>query len=187
MRKSVTSFIVIVSVAIYLFGCNNQSSADISSKIEIDSSINSCPKNVILFIGDGMGPEQVKAAGLYANGISGSLSFEQFPYSGTATTHSANNKVTDSAAAATAMAAGIKVKNGVISMAIPGDKKELPTILEYYKAHDRSVGLVTTVYVTHATPAGFGAQWESQPESKLLLGVCPPKWLRNYQRSISFS
>ncbi len=115
------------------------------------------PKNIIVFIGDGMGPEQVRAAALYANGQAGTLSFEQFPYQGTATTHSANADVTDSAAAATALATGNKADNGVISMSIPGDKEELTTLLEYYQTKEKSIGLVTTVYITHATPAGFGA------------------------------
>jgi len=117
------------------------------------------PKNVILFIGDGMGPEQVKA-GNYFNG--GDLSFESFPYQGVITTHSANAGVTDSAAAGTALATGIKVNNGVISRAYPGDGSELETLLEYYADRDRSTGLVTTTYMTHATPAAFGAHESSR-------------------------
>lgn len=112
------------------------------------------PKNVIFFIGDGMGFEQVKAGNYY---LGGSLSFESFPYSGELTTYSANASVTDSAAAATALATGVKVDNGVISMAYPGDHSELETLLERFKDQGKSTGLVTTVYVTHATPAGFGA------------------------------
>jgi alkaline phosphatase len=115
------------------------------------------PKNVIFFIGDGMGPEQVKAAGMYAWGAAGTLSFESFPYNGELTTYSANASITDSAAASTALATGVKVDNGVISIAKPGDGSELETLLERFKAQGKSTGLVTTVYVTHATPAGFGA------------------------------
>ena len=61
------------------------------------------PKNVIFFIGDGMGPEQVKAAGIYANGTPGTLCFESFPYQAEVTTYSADSSITDSAAAATAL------------------------------------------------------------------------------------
>ncbi|MHC4544218.1 MAG: alkaline phosphatase, partial [Planctomycetota bacterium] len=111
------------------------------------------PKNVIFFIGDGMGPEQVKAAGMYAWGAAGTLSFESFPYNGELTTYSANASITDSAAASTALATGVKVDNGVISIAKPGDGSELETLLERFKAQGKSTGLVTTVYVTHATPA----------------------------------
>ena len=46
------------------------------------------PKNIIFCIGDGMGFEKVKAAGLYAHGEAGTLSFEAFPYQGEVTTHS---------------------------------------------------------------------------------------------------
>jgi alkaline phosphatase len=115
------------------------------------------PRNVILFIGDGMGFEHVKAAGMYANGVDGSLSFEVFPYQGEMTTFSADSSITDSAAAATAMATGFKVNNGVVSMAYPGDGSELETLLEYFKNRGKSTGLVTTTYITHATPAAFGA------------------------------
>jgi len=115
------------------------------------------PKNVIFFIGDGMGPEQVEAAAIYAYGAPGTLSFESFPYQGGLTTYSANSSITDSAAAATAMATGIKVDNGVISMAYPGNGSDLETLLEYYKSLGKSTGLVSTSYLTDATPAAFGA------------------------------
>jgi alkaline phosphatase len=115
------------------------------------------PKNVILFIGDGMGPEQVKAAGMYANGAAGTLNFESFAGLATATTYSANAAVTDSAASGTAIATGHKVNNGVVSVALPGDGSDLPILLEYFKELNRSTGLVTTTEVTHATPASFGA------------------------------
>lgn len=88
------------------------------------------PKNVIICVGDGMGFEAVKAASYYASGKIGSLSFEQFPYQAEMSTQAANTPMTDSAAAATAMATGHKVNNGVISMAIPGNGAPLKTLLE---------------------------------------------------------
>lgn len=114
-------------------------------------------RNVILFIGDGMGFNQIEAAGMYKNGNSGNLTFETFPYQGKVLTSSASSSVTDSAAAATAMATGRKVNNGVISMAYPGDGSELKTILEYFKELGLATGLVTTTVITHATPAAFAA------------------------------
>ena len=86
------------------------------------------PENIIFFIGDGMGFEQVKAAGMYANGVVGSLSFEVFPYQAEVTTSSPETTKTDSAAAATAKATSYKVNNGVVSMAYPGDGSELGTL-----------------------------------------------------------
>lgn len=126
-------------------------------------------KNVIFFIGDGMGFEQVKAAGIYANGEAGTLSFESLPYKGQVSTYSANEPVTDSAAAATAMATGVKANNGVISLKIPGDSSELKTMLEYYKEKGKAVGLVSTAYISHATPAGFGAHEPARGNNKQII------------------
>jgi alkaline phosphatase len=117
-------------------------------------------KNVIFFIGDGMGPEQVTAARYY---LGQPLPFESFPYQGWLTTYSANSSVTDSAAAGTALATGQKVNNGVISQARPANVdypvvgSEMQTLVEYFQADGKSTGLVTTTYVTHATPATFAA------------------------------
>ena len=115
------------------------------------------PKNVVLLIGDGMGFEQVKAAGMYAHGAPGTLPFEAFPHRAEMTTHSADSPVTDSAAAATALATGRKVNNGVVSVAHPGGGGELKTLLEHFGDRGLGTGLVTTADVTHATPAAFGA------------------------------
>jgi alkaline phosphatase len=128
---------------------------DLSSTTDITATV--APKNVILFIGDGMGPEQIRAAGMYQNGAAGTLVMESFPYSSTMTTHSADSAVTDSAAAATAMATGFKVNNYVISQAIPGEGHDLETVAELFHRYCKRVGLATTTYATHATPAGFGA------------------------------
>ena len=114
-------------------------------------------KNVIFCIGDGMGFEAVKAAGYYAYGETGTLSFEAFPHRAEMATYAANSPMTDSAAAATAMATGYKVNNGVISMEFPGSGTPLKTLLEIFKAQDKWTGLVSTTYITHATPAAFAA------------------------------
>ncbi|MBN1974764.1 MAG: alkaline phosphatase [Sedimentisphaerales bacterium] len=121
------------------------------------STTSATPKNIIFMIGDGMGFEHVKAGGMYAYGQAGTLSFESFPYSGECTTYSANNSVTDSAAAGTALATGVKVNNYVVSTAIPGDGSELETLTEYFKARGKRTGIVTNAYTTDATPATFGA------------------------------
>ena len=77
--------------------------------------VEAAPKNVIIFVGDGMGPQQVKAGGIYVYGAAGSLSFESFPYQGELTTYQYGGGITDSAAAATAIATGYKVNGGVIT------------------------------------------------------------------------
>jgi alkaline phosphatase len=122
------------------------------------------PRNIVVFIGDGMGYEQIKAAGIYEHGRSGTLGFESFENKNSMTTSSATSVVTDSAAAATAMATGHKVKNGVVSMAIPGDRRDLPTVVEFMKSRGKSTGLVTNSYLTDATPAGFGAHAVSRSD-----------------------
>ncbi len=104
-----------------------------------------------------MGYEEVRAAGMYANGNAGTLFFENFPIQGSVTTSNVSGEVTDSAAAGTAMATGVKVDNGVISQLIPGDGLDLETILELAKQLGASTGLVTTTTISHATPAAFGA------------------------------
>jgi len=128
------------------------------------------PKNVIILIGDGMGFEQVLAASYYLSGEAGTLSFESFPHQADMMTDSASSSVTDSAAAATAMATGVKVNNGVISLALPGDGSELKTLLEYFKERLKSTGLVTTTNITHATPAGFGAHESSRNNTSQIAG-----------------
>ena len=107
------------------------------------------PRNVIILIGDGMGFEQVDAAGMYMYGYDYGLSpahllsFQTMPYQGELTTYSASSSITDSAAAGTAIATGFKVNNGVISMAYPSNASypygaEIGTLLEHYKAISKS-------------------------------------------------
>lgn len=117
------------------------------------------PRNTILLIGDGMGPEQVRAGRLLTGGP---LAMESLPHHGSATTCSTTDPVTDSAAAATAMATGLKVSNGVLALELPGSGKPIPTITEQAVAAGKNVGLVTTTYITHATPAAFALHLENR-------------------------
>lgn len=123
-------------------------------------------KNIILMIGDGMGFEQVKAGSFYLTGAAGNICFEPY-YKCSAATASADSSVTDSAAAGTAIATGQRVNNGVISQASDGTPYE--TILEYAKSLGKSTGLATTVGITHATPAVFGAH-EASRDSYINIG-----------------
>lgn len=126
------------------------------------------PKNVILFVGDGMGAEQVKAAGYYFNGASGLFNFEQFTHSAWMTHNNLAGTVTDSAASATAMATGTKVNDGVIS--VDGSGNPLTTLLEMFHDAGKRTGLVTTSYMTDATPAAFGAHNVSRANSADIAG-----------------
>ncbi len=112
------------------------------------------PKNVILVIGDGMGPAQVEAARLY---LGQNLSFESAPVQAEMTTANASGDITDSAASATAMATGIKVASLIVSVRLPGDGANMETCLENLRAQGKSTGLVTSGLILDATPAAFGA------------------------------
>lgn len=121
------------------------------------SVFNNSPKvkNIILFIGDGMGAEHRKAARWSSIGNNGRLSMDTMPVNGWIQTHSANNTTTDSAAAATAIATGVKTNNHVIGL--DDNLNYVPTILEHAKNKGKLVGLVSTTHVTHATPAAFAS------------------------------
>jgi alkaline phosphatase len=110
---------------------------------------------VILFIGDGMGEAHRNAARWSDVGRSGALAMDRMPTLGWSQTASADNAVTDSAAASTALATGVKTNNGVIGQDPAGNR--LTTILERAQARGMAVGLVTNVQMTHATPAAFAA------------------------------
>ena len=125
--------------------------------LRVPVSATTTAQYVIIFQGDGMALQHVRAGGMFANGAAGTLSFEAFPYQTTMTHNNASGGTTNSAASATAMATGVKVNNGVISVQLPGNGSELPTLLEIYKAQGKSTGLVTASYLTDASPAAYGA------------------------------
>ena len=112
-----------------------------------------------------MGSEHVKAGGMYVNGATGTLPFEAFANKTTMTHNDATGDTTDSAASATAMATGVKVNNGVISVRLPGDGTELATLLEVHRDRAKSTGLVTESYLNDASPAAYGAHEVSRSNS----------------------
>ncbi len=117
-------------------------------------------RNVILCIGDGMGLSQITLASMKAGGATGRLCLERMPVTGLVRTYSASSRVTDSAAAATAMATGIKTNNGMIGRTPGGQAYQ--TILEAVKAKGMTTGLVATSTITHATPASFASHVDSR-------------------------
>ncbi|MEZ6963919.1 alkaline phosphatase [Aeromonas sp. S9(2024)] len=131
-------------------------------------------KNVILFIGDGMGPTVLTATRLYKVGEEGNLEMMKLARSARIKTFSNDAQTTDSAPSMAAYTTGVKMNNEVIAMSsdtkavapgkdVNGNKginnctsdngKPVPTILELAKAAGKSVGAVTTTELTHATPA----------------------------------
>lgn len=123
-------------------------------------NIDGRPRHVILLIGDGMSFNHVALARHHAVGAGGRLYMERMPVTGLMRTHSANRLVTDSAAAGTALASGVKTDNGRIGTAPDGTAWQ--TILE--KARDKGfrTALVATSTISHATPASFAAHVASR-------------------------
>ena len=124
-------------------------------------------KNVILFVGDGMGVSTVTAARILEGQLRGEpgeenlLFFESFPNVALSRTYNTDAQVPDSAGTMTAMATGVKTRIGLISVSeatVPGDcdsavGNELQTFLELAEQHGLATGIVSTARLTHATPA----------------------------------
>ena len=115
-------------------------------------------KYVFYFIGDGMGLNQINTTEYYMASAEGKwgyghLSFADFPYTTYAANYSANRRVTDSAAAGTALATGHKTNNGMLGMT--PDSMNVSSIATWAKQSGKKVGVCTTVSIDDATPAAF--------------------------------
>ncbi len=142
-------------------------------------------KNVILFVGDGMGISTITASRIYdgqqkgGHGEENSLSFEKLPYLALSKTYSVDEQTADSAPTMTAMVTGVKTIGHSISVnqlvahsepdAETVNANKLATILEQAKQHGLSAGVVSTARITHATPAATYAHtanrdWEGDSD-----------------------
>ena len=142
-------------------------------------------KNVILFIGDGMGVTTLTASRILEGQLKGGqgednrLSFEEFPQTALVKTFTANQQTADSAPTATAMVTGWKANDGALSVDPQTPETEsdadkvavhrLETILEQTRARGLATGVVTTTRITHATPAANYAHtpyrdWENDAQ-----------------------
>ncbi len=122
-------------------------------------------KYVFYMIGDGMGPNQVLAAEMYRAEMEGRigrvpLRMSSFPYTGFATTYSASNGITDSSAAGTALACGVKTNNGCLG--VDKDSAAVISIAEQYHHAGWPVGIMTSVAIDHATPGAFYAHVDNR-------------------------
>ena len=143
-------------------------------------------KNVILFVGDGMGVSTVTAARILEGQMQGQmgeehqLSFEKFAYSGFSKTYNTDAQTPDSAGTATALVTGVKTDIGVVGIhedaargncaSVSGN--ELVTALELAEIAGKSTGVVSTARITHATPAATYAKsadrnWEDISDMKI--------------------
>ncbi|AEH45618.1 Alkaline phosphatase [Thermodesulfatator indicus DSM 15286] len=109
-------------------------------------------KYIFLFIGDGMGIPQRVAAEQF---IGEKLLMDKLPAQGITTTYAANRFITGSAAAATAIACGHKTNIGMIG--ITPDGQVIKSVAELARDKGMKVGIISSVSIDHATPAGFYA------------------------------
>ncbi|MFO7447272.1 MAG: alkaline phosphatase [Ignavibacteriaceae bacterium] len=109
------------------------------------------PKNIIILIGDGMGPTYISASVLALENDP----YRKFSSSGFSVTCSADNLITDSAAGGTVLSTGHRTNNGYIG--VTPENKPLLNIMEIAEKLNMSTGVVSTSSVTHATPASFVA------------------------------
>ncbi|GAB2698457.1 alkaline phosphatase [Aliiglaciecola aliphaticivorans] len=123
------------------------------------------PKNVIMVVGDGMGPAYTTAYRYFADKKTSpeieSTVFDRHLV-GMASTYPArvSGYVTDSAAGATALSAGVKSYNGAI--AVDENKQSVKTVLEQARINGLKTGVAVTSQINHATPAAFSAHNESR-------------------------
>ncbi len=170
MRLHNFSFAAIsAAITILVAGCGSNQATDTAAATPAEA-----PKNVIFFLGDGMGMTTLTAARIYSVGEDGELTIDTLPETAFVKTFSNDAQVTDSAPSMSAYMTGVKMNNEVISMSSDtqaidpvadangnklsnncGSKNGTPatTLVELAKAKGLSTGVVTTTRVTHATPA----------------------------------
>jgi len=186
-----------LSTAVLQMGCvaennKNLNSGDSTTKVRLEktadsgekdsvateNSVDSTPKNIIVFIGDGMGISTITAGRIFVGqemGLKGEeyeLSFDKFPQLALIKTYNTNAQVPDSAGTATAILSGYKTNIGAVNVrpntnidnmfleGCGGDT--LPTLTDKAKAAKKSVGVISTARLTHATPAAMFAHTVSR-------------------------
>jgi alkaline phosphatase len=145
-------------------------------------------KNIILFVGSGMGITTLTAARIYAVGEAGDLTIDTLPEGAFVKTYSNDMQVTDGAAAMSAYMTGVKGNSGVLSLA-PGAAYRAPgadgasncggdrpatTLIELAKRAGRGAGVVSTARVTDATPAAsYAHSCARQLEAQIAQALVP--------------
>ena len=123
----------------------------------------SLPKNIIMIIGDGMGPAYTTAYRYFSDNpnteIIEETVFDRYLV-GSSSTYPArvSGYITDSAASATALSTGVKSYNNAVGVDV--NKKEVQTVLEWAKLQGKKTGVVVTSQINHATPASYLAHNE---------------------------
>ncbi|MEM9501774.1 MAG: alkaline phosphatase [Pseudomonadota bacterium] len=184
MNRTRSLTLLLVGAALSLGGCAyNGGQKTLSGASDLSSVEAPAPtkaKNVILFIGDGMGISTITAARIYdgqkrgETGEENILSFENFENVALVKTYNTNAQVPDSAGTATAMHSGKKTRIGVVGIGPEAERGScadalaypLPLLGEEAKRRGLGLGIVSTARLTHATPASVYSRsadrnWES--------------------------
>jgi alkaline phosphatase len=190
IKKNIFASIVFAGLALCACACVAQSPEEwfrngraAVEKAKQEKPVTGHARNVILFLGDGMGISTVTAARILEGqqrGLSGEenqLSFEKLPYVALSKTYSANQQTSDSAPTMSAIVTGMKTNDGLISVnerVARGDFRAvaantMKTVLERAADRGMATGIVTTTRITHATPAACYAHspdrdWESDAD-----------------------
>ncbi|MCG8465158.1 MAG: alkaline phosphatase [Xanthomonadales bacterium] len=165
-RKAINkrSLLSLACAAMLLNAC---SSNEVQNSAELGHTVPAQGRNVILFLGDGMGISTITAARIFAGqqqglpGESYELSFEKFPHVALSKTYNTDQQVPDSAGTMSAIMTGTKTRAGVISIQPePGRgacadsrQQEAMTLLELAEMTGMNTGVISTARLTHATPA----------------------------------
>lgn len=160
--KRILSFILMIVLIFSLNANCNKPNDGSNGTIKLDEVED--VKNIILLIGDGMGPEQIRAGALYKKE---DLYFQGFPYKVEVDTTSYGGVLTDSAAASTAMATGTLTTNGHVGKNVNGD--DLQTIVDFAYSLGKRTGVITTEELYGATPMGFSGHSLSRTNSEELI------------------
>lgn len=124
-----------------------------------ESAVAFTPRFIFLFIGDGMGESDIRFLNAYQEWCGFNSAFSILSYAGTVDTHSLG-EIPDSASSGTALACGVKTRNGMVGLDPSG--KTVPSIAEIAKRNGFRVGIITTVAINDATPASFYAHRSSR-------------------------
>lgn len=168
--KRFLCFLLAVFLLLSFTGCTSQQANDPTEPTplyaegipaitaeQVDRIVNSDfqkPNNIILLIGDGMGPNDITITSQHGTDLYDfGLVLDRIPHHGFATTHSASNAVTDSAASGTALATGTKTDNNMLGI-LP-DGTVLENISEIARKHGKKIGIVTDDSITGATTSAF--------------------------------
>lgn len=154
--KKLFALLLCIVLAFTVVGCGGDKGEENKKELDpiqyIEYGNVTTAKNIILLIGDGMGMEQVRAGQIYQGDY---LYMQKIPNNVKVETRSADNSITDSAAAGTALSTGKRTNNGYICM--DTDQDDLKTIVDI--AHDlgKRTGVVTTEKIWGATPMAFSS------------------------------